>query len=189
MIIQKNMKEILAESLMDLTSRFSYKSITVKQIAENCNTTTRTFYNHFLDKNDLVGWIYNKTVIESTCAIKDYVDWRSSMLNLLHRIYENRDYFCNVSTYQGQNSLLQTMHEVMMEKYLQYACTLENTEALNDNVKFVINFFSWGSCTQINLWVKNDMDCPPEILLEKLELCIPAIISDYFSIGQSEPGL
>ena len=50
MIIKKTTKEILAESLQELSLNKSVDKITIKEIAQNCGMTATTFYNHFADK-------------------------------------------------------------------------------------------------------------------------------------------
>lgn len=177
MIAPSNTKELLGKSLISLTRTMPYRNITVKQIASNCGLTTRTFYNYFRDKNDLVGWIYEQIVLQSTQRLETYVDWHLSMSNLLNYIFSYSWFFRNVNSYQGQNSLIQTMFEKMKEIYLGYASTID---PINDDVRFAIDFFTIGCSKQICLWIQNIHMCPPEQMMKKLSLCIPPIIKKYF---------
>lgn len=53
-----DIKITLAISLRDLLENQSLQNISVRQIAHNCNLSTRSFYNYFSDKYDLANFIY-----------------------------------------------------------------------------------------------------------------------------------
>lgn len=44
---KKTSQEYLAESVLELVSKYYGDRITVVQIAQNCNISTGTFYNYF----------------------------------------------------------------------------------------------------------------------------------------------
>lgn len=60
MIVQKTTKEILAESIQELAASKSVEKITIKEITQNCGMTSTTFYNHFSDKYELLGFIMSQ---------------------------------------------------------------------------------------------------------------------------------
>ena len=47
MIIRQTTKELLAASLQELAQNKSIDKITIREIAQNCQLTSTTFYNHF----------------------------------------------------------------------------------------------------------------------------------------------
>ena len=53
-----NVKETLADALIRLSAAKPISRITVQDIVNECNTSRRTFYNHFHDKYELINWIY-----------------------------------------------------------------------------------------------------------------------------------
>ena len=62
MIARKSTKELLAESLKELSRFKTADKITIKELTKNCGLTPPTFYNNFRDKYDLMAWIYNRKV-------------------------------------------------------------------------------------------------------------------------------
>lgn len=50
-----DIKEILANGLLDLGYKKDLSQITVKDLLEATGVSRQTFYNHFLDKNDLIN--------------------------------------------------------------------------------------------------------------------------------------
>ena len=58
-----NLKNIIANSLLSLNESQSLDSITIKQILEDTGISRQTFYNHFVDKNDLIQSIYDTKIV------------------------------------------------------------------------------------------------------------------------------
>ena len=61
----------MAESLKLLMKSESFDKITIKQITDGAGVIRITFYNHFQDKYDLLGWIVRKQVIEPSQILLD----------------------------------------------------------------------------------------------------------------------
>ena len=55
---KRTSKQIFAETLLELSKRMPVDKITVKQIVDESGLSLQTFYNHFLDKADLILWIH-----------------------------------------------------------------------------------------------------------------------------------
>ena len=47
MIVQQTTKELLAQSLKELSKFKAVDKITIKELTKNCGLTSPTFYNHF----------------------------------------------------------------------------------------------------------------------------------------------
>lgn len=58
-----NVKKLLAESLLELSEEKPLDKISVTDIVKRAGAGRQTFYNHFKDKNDLLYWIYKRTLI------------------------------------------------------------------------------------------------------------------------------
>ena len=54
---RKTTKEILAESFQELALKKNVERITVKEITDNCQLSTTTFYRLFKDKYDLDNYM------------------------------------------------------------------------------------------------------------------------------------
>ena len=52
-------KLALANSLMEMMEEMPFEDIKVTSIAAHCNLNRKSFYYHFLDKYDLVCWIFD----------------------------------------------------------------------------------------------------------------------------------
>lgn len=54
-----NIKDIIINGLLDLNKSKQLESITIKQLLEKTDVSRQTFYNHFIDKNDLIQYVYD----------------------------------------------------------------------------------------------------------------------------------
>lgn len=84
-----NIKQIVADAMLDLCRTKELKAITIKDIREKTGVSRQGFYNHFKDKEDLIHWIYYDRVLtnfHNTDSEKGY--------------YENlKDYFLRAEKY------------------------------------------------------------------------------------------
>ena len=55
-------KEIIVDGFLKLNEKQTIEDITIKQILETSKVSRQTFYNHFLDKNDLLQYIYETRI-------------------------------------------------------------------------------------------------------------------------------
>ena len=55
MINRLNAKDYLALSAIELFSKNRIEDVTVKDICQNCDLSTRTFYKYYRDKYDIIN--------------------------------------------------------------------------------------------------------------------------------------
>lgn len=101
-----NTKRILADSLRDLLNDRALGDITVQDITAASGLSRSTFYKHFTDKYDLVGWMLPsdrlfeyagsigeesyETVLENVVALIE--EWRTIYTNAVNDPYEELVY-------------------------------------------------------------------------------------------------
>ena len=108
MIIRPTTKELLAASLQELAALKSIDKITVREIAQNCGFTAKTFYNHFQDKYDLIAWIYSSSAekIMNRIGVGGY-EWRDSLRDGFKYFLDNREFLKNlIANTGGQDSFI-----------------------------------------------------------------------------------
>ena len=106
-----NTKKKLAESMEELLLTKRFDEITVQDICEKSDICRTTFYRHFKDKYDLVGYIFDgeNIIIKNKCRttesffaeIKEYLDFLYNKKELSEKAFE----------YIGQNSLMDVIYE------------------------------------------------------------------------------
>ena len=54
-----DIKKILVNGMLELCQTINLETLTIQQLLDHTGVSRQTFYNHFLDKNDLIHYIYN----------------------------------------------------------------------------------------------------------------------------------
>lgn len=135
-------KEKLAESMEELLQKKSLEEITVQDISDNCGICRTTFYRHFRDKYDLIGYIYAgenvilKEKFETTkslfSGIKEYLDF----------LYEKKVLSEKAFEYNGQNSPMDTIYECGVTSMREKISPLfggEIPEDIEDSIDFYVS--------------------------------------------------
>ena len=89
-MLRKSTKNYFEDSLSELVDLKPFEKITVKDITENCDMTTRTFYNHFKDKYDLVLWTYSSKVDKYLEESGNSLDFKDLCNYLIEIFLKNR---------------------------------------------------------------------------------------------------
>ena len=106
-------KQALASALKDLMQEMPFDKIRVSHICDKCNMNRQSFYYHFQDKYELMNWIFDMEFIgligqdEANQSIEE-------MTALLRILYDNRCFYRNALSVQGQNSLIEHIREIAM---------------------------------------------------------------------------
>lgn len=87
MVKKQTTKDLIAESLRELMEQMPFERITVRDIIQNCELSSTTFYKHFRDKYDLIEWIYHKDSRAFIDRISDTYTWKDAALDTLYSFY------------------------------------------------------------------------------------------------------
>lgn len=68
-------KKALANSLKQLMEHTPLNKITVRHLVEDCGLNRQTFYYHFQDIFELLGWIYRTEAVEGIARYRSYSTW------------------------------------------------------------------------------------------------------------------
>ena len=83
MIERLTAKDLLSQSLKELTKEKSIDKITVKEITDNCGFSVRTFYNNFQNIPELILWCYQEKL--KRVFVKDNINL--SLLSYSSRVF------------------------------------------------------------------------------------------------------
>lgn len=79
--------------------------ITVKRILERSGVSRQTFYNHFLDKNDLICRVYERRMVGAFTAAPTDFRYREELTAAFARMREHGDFMRQAAQMGGQNNL------------------------------------------------------------------------------------
>lgn len=128
--------------------------VTVKQLLERSGVSRQTFYNHFLDKNDLVAKVYDRMVIQEFDARGDgEVDYRSSLVASLRRMRAHGAFLTQAFRMADQNNLTEHALEHSRSFDLAWHQRLWGEEAMPDELRFATEYHAMASSYMVISWV------------------------------------
>ena len=92
-------KRAIADSLKELTKTKAFDKISVKDISEKCGINRQTFYYHFIDKFDLLEWIYQTDLFDKYLIDVDFDTWYDKMILVLGAMKEEKAFYVNTVTH------------------------------------------------------------------------------------------
>lgn len=109
---KRGSEELVLEATRELLAHEDIGRITVRMICEECGITRRTFYNHFLDKNEVVSRIYIDHMRDYVGA--GLVEWTERRSDLF---MQSPSFGKHTFSYRGQNSIVETITEMERQKF------------------------------------------------------------------------
>ena len=180
MIKRQTTKDILAASLIELSSGKSISKITVKDIVANCGTSTATFYRHFSDKYELIYWIFTHNTEEIySDFLEDKLTWRETLLSVIKVMEEEKHFYINAFKYtSGADSILFYINE-KSELILTEKIAKLTQEEISDQILFDIHFYQLGSASCGLDWFINKKPYSREQLVDFMITAMPEELKPY----------
>ncbi len=177
MRVRDKTKKKIASSMMDLLKKKPIDKITITDITVNCNMSRQVFYRYFVDKYELINWMYEEdcgSVIytgEEKFSIKSWLEY---ILNILE---EKKNFYIHAI----QNDSGKTFENIILNKtrfYLTNIIKYKTSSELTKQLKFLVEMTSRSLIDMIILEIQNELPVKKEILLDWLINGIPKEIFD-----------
>jgi len=113
---------LIADSFKDLLVRHPFEKISIKMIVDGADIRRPSFYNHFLDKYDLLEWIVAREVIAPAQRALDAGDTLGSWRLLFQALLQNDVFYRKAFSVTGQNGFEEAFVRQLtplVESYLQ----------------------------------------------------------------------
>ncbi len=160
-------KKLLAQSMKDLMAREPFAKISIGDICADCQMNRKSFYYHFRDKYDLVNWIFQT---EFLLTVRDSPKDLSILSSLCQYFYDNRAFYHNALSVQGQNSFQDYFREVLEPFMAYYAQAF--FEGRSEDTSFFVTFYTDALIAAMLRWLSQKNPMPPnqfqDLLLQSL---------------------
>ncbi len=170
-------KKALADSLKKLMEAHPVNKITVKMITDGCGLTRHTFYNHFRDVFELLGWIFENEVIEDLEKCHSLSGWKTGVLIVLRYTLDNKTICLNTFRSLGREHLelflYKTFYEVLQGVIKDITKDMDVDETIK---KETADFFSYGISGQFLAWLNNGLKENPEEIANRVEKLLDGTI-------------
>lgn len=97
----------------------SFHKISVSDIMADCQMRRQTFYYHFIDKFELLGWIYKEETKENIEDFLEYEKWENIFDLLIDYFHENQRFYRKAFKVIEQNSFNQYLFEHTQSLYIK----------------------------------------------------------------------
>ena len=178
---RKTTKEILAESLQELALKKNIEKITVREITDNCQLSTTTFYRLFRDKYDLIMWDYLKSANEIMDRIgKNGYPWSQTLYDGLHYFWDNRGYINNLLLHtSGYDAFLRQQTAANIDMLEAYILESSGKEELDRDTRIYVRMFVYATVQTIAAWLTGTIECSATHLGQMFENTVPDPLRKY----------
>ena len=173
-----NVKEILADGLLELNKNQKLESIRIKQLLDFTHISKQSFYNHFLDKNDLIVYIYLNRIIPNFDDPSKEMDFYHSMVDVFKRMKKYHHFMKEALLMEGQNCLKDYIFDHCKEFDLKFHQKLYGDKPMSDALRFATEYHATASSSMTIFWILSDMPASCEEMAR--------LITDMRGIGMDK---
>lgn len=151
-------KQVLAQTLKELLKTKPLDKITVIELVEICNINRQTFYYHFQDIYDLLGWIYRKEAVDAIKSKRSYATWQQGLHDILEYVEENKTMCVNTYRSLGREHLEVFLNEVLYELLGGVVDEIaQDTNISSEQKAFVVRFYGYAFGGTLLEWIRGGM--------------------------------
>ncbi len=176
---KKSTEEILAESFHELAAVKRADKITVNEIVRNCGMSPATFYRHFRDKYDLIGWIYGKRCEEIFSPFNGTEDSQKAVAAAWVRFcVENKIFLLNlIQNTKGYDSFLNSMLREHIRIIENDIISVAGEDALTEKIHMMVYLHSSGVIRLMYAWLLGKVPASQDELAESIHETLPKSVS------------
>ena len=180
MIQRKTAKEILAESLKELSKTKPVDKITIKEITDNCGFSKRTFYHNFQDKNELILWEYSNNYKKVLSQENLKLSYYEIMHKLIMFVVNDYDYYKNVFTVWDNSDIpIKYILDYAQNTFEDFIISKNNIKELTQEERIYLSIYNNGIYISTVEWLNNGMPVSVEKLTQYFVNAVPEPIKQY----------
>ena len=168
--IAEQSKEKLANALLTVMKQYSFKEITITQLAQEANLSRKTFYRLFADKDEVLSYLFQNLYIECFEQIKSqHTQHYWDIVQCYFDFWEERK---SLLLLFKQSNLLPVLFDGAYNysfSIFEYIRTKDVAEHLSLELPYLLAYSVGGMHSMLLKWVENDMTVPSVTLIEQLK--------------------
>ncbi len=167
-----------ADALRRIAATKPFEDITVREIARESGLSTRSFYNHFRSKYDLVLWSYahaDYSYLKTFESKGEILPFEELLLLGLKRLSKDRPLFKGAfSDWVGPESLCMTLVDHGCRAIAEYIRIRHGDKSVTDRIVELLRFYVEGTVSELARWMADANPMPVkdfrDYLLEAMPL-------------------
>ncbi len=160
--MQKDTKNLIFETFIDLLSKKPFDKITVKDIVESCDVNRNTFYYYYSDIYDLLEEVFMKELTVLLDAHKNGITWVEAFIKIANKAYGYKKLINNICASRSYD---------YFENYMYRACKMIAVEAVQsraegmlvpeEDIEFIASFYEYAYFGVVSEWFRSGMKEDP----------------------------
>ncbi|PKM52647.1 MAG: dihydroxyacetone kinase transcriptional activator DhaS [Firmicutes bacterium HGW-Firmicutes-7] len=162
-------KKAISASLKKLMQDTPFDKITIVDIVNDCQVNRQTFYYHFKDIYELLGWIYKNEALTNIAEYKTFNTWQKGFLKIFTYVLENRLFCMNTFRSLAREHLEKFLYDIVFNLIIDVINEVAEDASLDDKEKtFISNFYSYAFIGILTNWMREGMKTDPQIIISDL---------------------
>ena len=151
-------KSALADSLKSLMKELPFEKISVEDISARAGLNRRTFYRHFLDKYDVLKWIYDK---DFQFDFQEHESWTivDYFPLFCQRLDRDADFYLKAFQISGQNGFREYCFSWLYPLFHKHTSDCFRSEEIGRRLLQTSTYITFDLFID---WLKEDPRRPPE---------------------------
>jgi AcrR family transcriptional regulator len=134
--------------------------VTVKRLLEASGVSRQTFYNHFLDKNDLICQVYEKRMVAAFTGTPNGFAYRDELEEALRRMHDHGTFMRQAVRMDGQNNLTEHVTERTQAFDLAWHQALWGDEPMPEELRLATVYHAMASVQMALSWILSGFPAP-----------------------------
>lgn len=175
--VRDKTKKKIASSLMNLVEKKPIDKITITDITVNCDISRQVFYRYFLDKKDLINWIYEEDCGSVIYTGEEKFSIKSWLKYIIDILAEKKNFYMHAI----KDDSSKTFEKLILNKtryYLKKIIKHKTKVELTKQLEFLVEMTARALVDMIILEIESEMPVKKEILLDWLMNGMSKEISD-----------
>ena len=175
--VRDKTKKKIASSLMNLVEKKPIDKITITDITVNCDISRQVFYRYFLDKKDLINWIYEEDCGSVIYTGEERFSVKSWLKYIIDILAEKKNFYMHAI----KDDSSETFEKLILNKtrfYLKKIIKHKTKVELTKQLEFLAEMTARALVDMIIIKIESEMPVKKEILLDWLMNGISKEISD-----------
>lgn len=152
-----DIKKLCVSSLLELCQKEPLSAITVSQLLKETGISRQTFYNHFIDKNDLICYTYDHVIVPQFHEDQLHIDFYHALLAVFENMKTYRVFMKQACQMEGQNCLKDHMFQHCQEFDLKWHQKLYGHQPMSEALRFATIYHANASSSMTLSWIMSDM--------------------------------
>ncbi len=167
---KKDIEQDLADSLKELVLHVPFEKITIKQITDGAGVIRVTFYHHFQDKYDLLGWIIRREILGPVRILIENNMFKEANTLIFSNLLRDKEFYMRAVKIEGQNSFEEIsetcIYELLLGLFSDRAAGRSHPWL---TIEEMAKYYARSMNYIVLNWIRSGMRVPPEEMAEVYE--------------------